>query len=444
MGLLSNIFGNKEEANQVMNDKQIKFGRFVNYQRDASQQMLWDKSLTHFDKDEYLDSFTAFLEYLSCGASKPVEQKNEGGRLEFRFFQGSKVIEGYCDGMTVRAEAKIAGIKSMHISFLRRLMEQNYTFTYCRTGIDDANNIIMIFDTPLNDASPYKLYYALKELSINADKQDDLLVDEFESLSPVNIQHISPVTEIEARVKTNFMKEKLKALIEGLKDNTIPANNIPGAVSYLILSTVYKLDFLTCPEGKITDIFERIHRKYFANDEKNTAQKNISMVKDLEEIVAMSDEKIASEFYITPGTFGIMPPINHLQLVQYITNELVNMDWYTQNKYESIELAICQYIISYSLFNYSLPEVDRDLFLFYFQIFEHTYFNDLGIGLPIWKDDNRPDLNEINKNITQIVKNHQPQFATLEVNTGLLNFESPTIFSKSYLNMILSMNVVYQ
>ena len=61
---------------------------------------------------------------------------------------------------------------------MRRLVESNYVLEYSRYGLDDDDNLVIKFDTSALDASPYKLYYALKEVAANADKQDDLLLDE--------------------------------------------------------------------------------------------------------------------------------------------------------------------------------------------------------------------------------------------------------------------------
>ena len=80
----------------------------------------------------------------------------------------------------VTIEAKIAKTDTLNIGFMRRLLERNFQLRYSRFALDEENNITIRFDTSVLDGSPYKLYYALKELTTNADKLDDLLIDDLD------------------------------------------------------------------------------------------------------------------------------------------------------------------------------------------------------------------------------------------------------------------------
>ena len=57
--------------------------------------------------------------------------------------------------------------------------------------------VCMRFDSEIKTANPNKLYYGLKELATKADKQDDLLVEEFSLLEALDTEHIIPITNRE-------------------------------------------------------------------------------------------------------------------------------------------------------------------------------------------------------------------------------------------------------
>ena len=61
--------------------------------------------------------------------------------------------------------------------------------------------ITLLFDTMMEDAFPYKLYYALKELALHADKHDDLLLNEFDFLKPISSHKLKPLSEKEKAFK---------------------------------------------------------------------------------------------------------------------------------------------------------------------------------------------------------------------------------------------------
>ena len=60
------------------------------------------------------------------------------------------------------------------------------------------------------DASPYKLYFAFKEVATKADKLDDLLIDEFEVLHHTDESLLLHSSEQEKEVKYQFIVEEIK------------------------------------------------------------------------------------------------------------------------------------------------------------------------------------------------------------------------------------------
>ena len=438
MGILQNLFGRK---NVTVERPDLKFGRFSDSYKEEEKYDAWDKALEKFEAKEYLDSFKLFLNYLKDDRQGNVEFEEKGNQIEFQIYQGSKIIKGSADGEKVSAEAKIAITSDLNIGFLRRLMEHNFGLKYARYALDDANNITMVFDSYMLDGSPYKLYYALKELAINADKQDDILIGEFEEiLEQINTGHILDVSDEEKDVKYQFMQNEVQAVFKEMDEGKLNINQYPGGLSYLLLNLAYKLDYLIKPEGSAMETFESIHRIYFSKDGKSSQHKNIAIRKELKKLLERNQLEFKEELYSVRWTFGITAPSSHDQLSSYIDGELSNMDWYMENEYPAVALAIPGYIVGYCLFNYALPVPDKAFLHLYYQIVEHKVFAELGYNYD-YVVEGSLNKKAILKEIDQISKYYRKMYPKLIPRTKFLQFDSFQTFAKSYLLMIRDLDL---
>lgn len=441
MGFWEKIFGRKTE--QTVSAPKIRLGRFTDSYKSKSQYEAWDLALSKFENNDYLESYKVFFKYLRDDKEDNVRWLEENGGIRFEILQGSKRVSGFADARQLKAEAKIAKANELSVAFMRRLVEANYSLDYSRYALDDENHLIIKFDTFTLDGSPYKLYYALKEVAINADKQDDLLLDEFSNmLTPVEMGSKIELSIAEKEVKYNFIKEEIETVLKDLDSGALSTEKYPGGVSYLLLSLAYKLDYLITPEGFIMETIERIHRSYFDNnDGKTMTQKNVAIRKELEKILKRSKELVFNELYSTSSTFGIMAPKGHDTLVGLIDGELPNMDWYEENNYPNVALAVTGYIVGNSLFNYALPKPTRELLELYYRITEPQFFAHLAIP-PVFYDTEKNTYNtkDIKSAVRKIVDENKDKFPSLSSDFSLLDFKNPCRFARTYLLMLKAMD----
>lgn len=204
MGFWDLIFG--KNTGQSVATPKIRLGRYTDSYKEKAQYESWDKALNKFEANEYLESYKEFFKYLRDDKEDNVRWAEENGGIHFEVLQGSKRVSGFADARQLKAEARIANAKELSVAFMRRLVEANYSMDYCRYALDDENNLVVKFDTFTLDGSPYKLYYALKEVAMNADKQDDLLLDEFESmLTWIDTGSKTDIIVAEKEAKYNFL-----------------------------------------------------------------------------------------------------------------------------------------------------------------------------------------------------------------------------------------------
>ncbi|MEM6724487.1 MAG: hypothetical protein AAF598_10645 [Bacteroidota bacterium] len=437
MGLFERLFGSSVKKED---QPQIPFGRYSDSYKSKSQYDAWDTAVKKFEQGSYLDSYRDFLNYLSDPSQNNLKMREENGEIFFELIQGSKKVTGHANNKTVKARAKVVHCNTLNVGFMRRLMEKNYSLKYGRFALDDDNDIVMLFDTYVVDCTPWKLYYALKEVANNADKQDDLLVDEFDMLTEINTSHITEISDQEKEVKYQFITDTIQTTLNRI--NGLDSVKFSGGIAYLLLYAFYKLDYLIRPEGFMMEMLERAHRTYFARDNKSTDEKNRLLIQELETLLGRSKDDFFREMYRVTATFGITSPVNHDRVKNLIDGEINNMDWYINNDYPDIALSVPGYIACYNLFNFAVPQPDRELFHLLIEIIEQPFFGSLGFTFNFYDSSAQKfDKSAIKREIQSIVKTNIGKFPKLNPDVGMLNYNSLPEFAKSFMMMVKDLDL---
>ena len=348
------------------------------------------------------------------------------------------MIHGAIENGKVTCEADIAEYDKLSVAFMRRLMEMNYSLFYSRYALKD-NRICIKFDSTIPAAPPRKLYYAWKELATRADKQDDVLTDDFAMLRSIGNSHIEQLPEAEKEIKYNFYKSWLDNTIKRI--NELNEDAFSGGISYLLLNLAYKLDYLIAPEGTVMNELEKMSWEYFAKDNKPFVEKNKKMKESLQKLADMPKEKVLEDLYRVKSTFGIANPAPHQAVIDLFTNNLQNVKWYLDNNYLDIAVVIYEYLATYCLFSYGLPKPDGKFFHLMLNITNQDYFTALGAGEMLY-DYTSGKFREqaIIDKINAIIKDGNIQYPELKFNTANLKFDSMVNFLKTYVAEIQQLN----
>jgi hypothetical protein len=421
---------------------EISFGRYSDAYKSPERYEAWDQSLALFEKQDYLESYQRFFYYLRDDAEDNVRWEETRGGLKFELYQGSQKITGMASPLKVRAEARVVKAPDLKVGFMRRLMEHNYNLRFSRFALDDDGNITIVFDTYTLDGSPYKLYHALKELATKADKQDDLLLEEFKILQPVDTSHLRPLPPAEKETKYQFIRQEIGAALGEVEHGTLDSTQYAGSFAYLLLALIYKLDYLIKPEGFMMETLELLHRKYYENDSQPTVYKNQALCKGLRQLLERDKESSFQEMYRGKSTFGITNSIAHEYIAGLIDGELPKMDWYQERGFAALALAIPHYIVGHCLFNFAVPLPDRRLFHLYYQVTEADYFRQLGFQTDYYDPaSERFDVRGIKRAINMIRQEALDSHPNFEPDTKLLDFDSLPDFARSFLLMARNLDL---
>ncbi|MCX7877076.1 MAG: YbjN domain-containing protein [Ignavibacteria bacterium] len=414
------------------------FGRYSDSYKPHYKREAWFNSEKFFEEKRYLDSYEAFLNYLRDDDLDNVHFRREKDEIKFELFQGSKTVKGQISNGKILAESVIAEFEKPAVSFMRKLMELNFTLFYNRFALKD-NFIYLKFDSAIKDGHPRKLYYALKELATKADKQDDVLAESFSVLKIIKNSEISQIPEKEAKIKYKYFRKWINDALE--KVSKLNEDSFSGGISYILLNTIYKIDYLITPEGTIMNEIEKASWQYFAQDNRPYVEKNREIKNILEKFLNTSEQKVIKDLTRSKPTFGILTPAPHETLIDTINKNIGNVKYHLDNNMPEIALNVTEYIVSYSLFSYALPKADVELLHIAMNIINQDYFAELGYGEVLY-DLRKNSFNErkIKKEISKVIERNRNEYPLLNFNTDNLTYNSILEFARSYLNELAKLN----
>lgn len=353
----------------------VVFGRYSDNNKTLPQVSCWTAAEALFKDKKYRQSIEAFFHYLRDEQVKNVETWDSGSNLHFILYQGSKVVRGACDDRRLVAEVAIARMPEPNISVMRRLLEHNFQLYYSRYSLSD-DCICMRFDCEIETANPNKLYYGLKELATKADKQDDLLLEDFTILEQIDADHISDIPHDELCTRLHYLRMFIDDTLT--KISTLSPDKSSTAISYLLLSLAYRIDYLIVPESKLLQKLEKIIGTHFIIDDSTPQEKNQLMINAYKEMMSKSDAELSKFLFKSTSTFSTVSPQPHKMIAEKLHDTLQKMQWYEEKKNMEMALQIMEYGFSFCQYSYSLPKPLSQLFQLYMEILYPNFFYEAG------------------------------------------------------------------
>ena len=417
----------------------VQFGRYSDNNKPLSKVNRWTDADNFYKEKKFGESLDAFFSYLRDDATENVVYERNGAEGRFQIYQGSKIVRGVFNQETVEAEVTLAKMPQPSVPVMRRLLEMNFNLYYSRFALD-SDRLCMLFDSDRETASPSKLYYGLKELATKADKHDDLLVQDFASLESIDSDHILPLPEKEKEIKHSYLQSWIKKTLDTIA--TLDADKFSGGIAYLLLSLIYRIDYLIAPEGRLLNDLEKIGGIYFKKDERPVVEKNRDMTEEFRRIAARPREEIYSCLFRSRYTFSIVSPQQYKSVVDSIHNSNLNVAWYRDNNYPYIAAQIAEYGIAYCQYSYSLPRVITEFYHLLMQVNYSDYFSDLGFSDRLYDPVRlKFDDDEIVSRINSIQSGWKEKYPLLKFRTANLKFDSLVGFNFTFTTELETLNL---
>lgn len=419
----------------------IRFGRYSDNNKSYKKTQSWYIAEDRFKEKNYPEAFAALFDYLRDDVEDNVRFRPDGGNFTFDIVQGSKMVKGACDGEKMIARVPLAVMETPATAVMRRLLDMNFSLYYSRNALDDQNTLCMIFDTEVVSASPNKLYYGLRELATKADRQDDLLLADFSTLKPIGTEHIQQLSEQELDIKYNWFRKWIEDTLTTISE--LNQDSFSGSIAYLMLTLVYRVDFLITPEAKLLSQMEQIHSLYWDKKEEVTlVERNQLMKEAARKLLDITREDFAASVYRSKSTFAISAPGPGDKIREHVVNGNSDSRWYIDNKYPALALVLNEYGVMYNQFIYSMPRVLTDLTTIYMAVMHAGFFIDMGMQQPLFN----PTTGEFNKDairraINEALERYADKFPEMKWDHNRLSFSSLYDFGVSFTEQMANLNL---
>jgi hypothetical protein len=437
--MFDKLFGWGKKKPEEHPEPEVVFGRYSDNNKPLAKVNRWTDADNLFKEKKYPESLDAFFDYLRDDVSANVVYERNGAEGRFELYQGSKIVRGSFNGTQVNAEVTLARMPQPSVPVMRRLLEMNFSLYYSRYAMD-TERLCMRFDSDSSTASPSKLYYGLKELSTKADKQDDLLVQDFSTLVSTDSEHITVVSEHEKEVKYAYFKQWIGETLDTIAG--LDADKFSGAIAYLLLCLSYRIDYMISPEGKLLNQLERITGIYFKKDDRPVTEKNRDMAEEYRKIKELPKEEVYGNLFRSKYTFAIVAPQPYKTISDSIHAANQNMVWYRDNNYPAIASQITEYGIAYCQYSYSMPRAITDLFHLYMMVNYPDYFAALGFTTSYYnKETNQFQQQAIMDRIFAIQHKWKDKYPLMDFKTQNLRFDTLVNFNLTFTNEMEFLNM---
>jgi len=417
----------------------IVFGRYTDSFKSKEQVAYWNKALELDVQGKYIESYEQFFSYLLDPAEENVLLSKSKGALAFTIYQGSAEIIGKAANNRLIAEVVLAQFEKPNLAVMRRLLEKNYSLRYSRYAIQD-DKLVLKFDAAFEDAGPEKLYFALKEVAVRADKEDDLLIADFRQLYPIkNAPKVDTTTD--ASVKYDFLKKWISETL--VKSEQQEYHRDEKSISYLMAKLALRIDYLLTPQGKLMEANEKVLQHFMMGFLGNLTSSIDKMAAIWEDVLKRDRTVLLAELYNTKATFGLANATAHSSVIELIHSEQAKLDTYIEKK--SIEQALnhLEYIALYALFNYGMRLPTRQVLNLLVEVCNRAFVEKIPNRRSFFIGQS-DQLNEdavvaLLKEIEEEAQKEHPGFFLY---TKELNFEDVLSFGRSLLDMIKRMKYV--
>jgi hypothetical protein len=435
--MFDKLFGRGKKKVESQEAPDLVFGRYSDNNKPVAKVNRWTEADNLFKEKKHTESLDAFFDYLRDDALQNVVYERNGAEGRFQFYQGSKIVRGHFNQELVKAEVTLARMPQPSVPVMRRLLEMNFNLYYNRFALDH-DRLCMNFDSDIETASPSKLYYGLKELATKADKQDNLLVQDFTMLQSTDSEHIAEIPQSEKEIKYQYLQKWIRQALDNIA--SADPEKFSGGNAYLLLALIYRIDYLIAPEGKLLSDLERIGIIYFKKDERPVPEKNREMTEEFKKILDKPKEEIFSGIFRSKYTFSIVAPQPYKTIADSIHAANTNLIWYRDNNYPFIAAQISEYGFSYCQYSYSLPRVITELFHLFMMVNYPDYFAALGYKKYYDPEKNKFESEEIIEKIKTIQEKWKEKYPLIDFKTQNLRFDNLVNFSFTFTNEIEFLN----
>ncbi|MBN2870105.1 MAG: hypothetical protein JXK04_04025 [Campylobacterales bacterium] len=410
-----------------------RYGRGIHALPNPREKELFDDASEAFIRGDRLLGYESFLASLvhqgSTHARPHLSIEREKEIIRFQLMQGSALVKGTITHESLEAHADIAVSDALHVAIKRRFLERNFQLTYAR--FSDSDGVIKL-TIRLDNATitPQKIFFPLREISLNADFEKEFIASEFGESVLLEYDHLIALDS----EKVQRLYDTMQKWIRQTKQSLIGllSNDNSGMISFSYLALLLQIDYLLMPHKNMAKKINEKINGYFIDDEKMTEDKNAELENYLRELETMPIGQFASQLYEAAYTFSPYDQAMHDEIASFIDESLNKVRWYKNNRSTYVISVIYRYISLYILYNYGLHPSLRSLLHLHVEIYESDFFAAEG-EKPLYDPQSRSfQKHLIAQRISEAVEPYTSRYKGLRNFADALNYTDLDHFSQSY------------
>lgn len=410
----------------------IRFGRHGDTHKSPEQQAAWGLAVEAFQAGSGGKALEYLLQYLRDEhAENVIWETRPAEKIVFVLLQGSQRIEGTWDPLIgLRAKAEVAKLEGPVPGLSKLLLSTNMALRYCHYALGADDVLCLRAESSVGEAYPHKIYQTLRELALTADKADDILAHNFPNVRFLGNAPITEASPVETGAKQFWLRAWVEnALSEAAKP---PANAYPQAITYLLLGTAYKIDYLLAPEGPLRDSIDQIDDCFAENPLQPLAERQQGMTALLQAILREKH----THWYRSAHTFGLRQPAAHERLSAIIGEEMALAEWFLHQNLPELACSAAEYAVGHCLYHYTAPPPVEAMFDLLFRVTCPEYYRDLGFRHRFADNSGNPRETAIRQSLKEIGARYHETFPFFAPLTAPLLYTSTAHFALSLLHFI--------
>jgi hypothetical protein len=160
-----------------MNNAPSFYESFLTPMTSVINSSYWSTVLKYYEEKKYKETVHAVLDYIQSGLSNKAL---DADKTKYSLPHGSIVVNLEIKEDKLFIEAPFLRIPATYlIPLMRQVAEINFgTLVLAQIQLE-GNDIYFRYESPLELCEPYKLYYVIEEICVQADANDDSFIDKF-------------------------------------------------------------------------------------------------------------------------------------------------------------------------------------------------------------------------------------------------------------------------
>ncbi|CAA6800615.1 MAG: Unknown protein [uncultured Campylobacterales bacterium] len=436
----------KSQKSDIPNDINLAFGQQTHNVKTSSQKDAWDESVKLFEKAEYLKGYENIFEYVKWyekdGSYKNITLNQSENKIDFKISQGSVLIIGTADKDKLIADVDMAKLDSINSALLRKVLEKNVKYVYSKFYLNENNHLGMKLRLDNSKMTANKIWHGIKELATNADKEDDLLMNDFK-IKRSSTDHIKQLSKEIKDTKIKYLKswiDENTKLVESLNHH-----DYSSLIGYSWLELLFRIDYIIAPQGKMEDeIYQILDEYYNDREQKSMEEHNSVFSKKFNELKEKDNEFLSESLFAKKITFLNISKEEKSTIQEFLEKDITATKWYEENSHKDLAIKIYDYKIFFCLYKFEMPIYMLKLMHLYVQVRHHQMFKDLGSKKIFVKDDKlksssiKKEIDKISKEYKKIKESDDEEFKHSAFKNSL-EFGSQYEFCSSFVKSLIDL-----